>query len=108
MEFIPNPQFKDFILEKFADLVEEYADACLQVIDEPRQWSGWNPPSRGLRDIVDTGQLRDSQHITQITKAEYTIDWTTPYVGFVYYGTSRYPGRAWAEIAWQEYNDGII
>lgn len=103
MQFIPNPKFRELIESTLGDLVHNYSDKCHEVITESRYWADWNPPQRGFRDIVDTGTLRDSQDVYQLTSSEYEISWQTPYVGNVYFGDGYYPGRPWAEIAWDEY-----
>ena len=40
----------------------------------------------GLRDILDTGQLRDSQQAPVVSKGRLTIAWTAPYAGSILRG----------------------
>lgn len=61
----------------------------------------WNYPTEPkVRDIVDTGRLRDSQTSTVTPEGGYEVKWQTPYATQVHEGgvtTSgqRFPGRPW-------------
>lgn len=94
----------------------EYFRLCQQVIDEDRNWDGWTPPDRGYRDIVDTGDLRDSGIVYQLGEYEYEVTWNRPYSrfvwdGFIHSNGNLIPPRPWAIVAFyenQEYLEDFI
>lgn len=65
---------------------------------ESEEWKFPTPPK--VRDIVDTGRLRDSQ-VSEVTPdGVYEVRWTAPYApqvheGGVTTGGKRFPGRPW-------------
>lgn len=65
---------------------------------ESEEWKYPTPPK--VRDIVDTGRLRDSQVSTITPEGAYEVRWTADYAQQVHEGgvtTSgqRFPGRPW-------------
>lgn len=61
----------------------------------------WKYPTEPkVRDIVDTGRLRDSQRYTVSPEGVATFTWSTPYAAQVHEGGVttegvRFPGRPW-------------
>lgn len=61
----------------------------------------WKYPTEPkVRDIVDTGRLRDSQQLTISPEGEATFSWSAPYATEVHEGGvtldgTRFPGRPW-------------
>jgi phage gpG-like protein len=72
---------------------------------EDIKW-GYNTPPE-VRDIVDTGRLRDSMEIT-VTQNGVTADWDVPYATQVHEGgvstrtRKPFPGRPWTELPLEE------
>lgn len=76
-----------------------------QVITEPRTWDGFN----GVRDIVDTGQLRSSQQLVFTQPLEAVFSWPVEYAsavhdGYTLRGGREVKGRPWTTIALQEFD----
>jgi hypothetical protein len=90
------------ILEDFAPVIAEEARTQLSLV----KWN-WNrgtlrfksigmggePGKRGgvyvdagLRDIIDTGRLRNSQQAPVVKNGQLTIAWTAPYAGLILKG----------------------
>ncbi len=62
------------------------------------KWEFPTPPT--VRDVVDTGRLRDSQTSTVSPEGEIRFAWTAPYAPQVHEGGvgldgQRFPGRPW-------------
>jgi hypothetical protein len=61
----------------------------------------WKYPTKPtVRDIVDTGRLRDSQRLSLSPEGAATFTWSTPYATQVHEGGvttqgTRFPGRPW-------------
>jgi hypothetical protein len=77
------------------------AEEFRAVIDEPI-WA-W-PRGENPRDIVDTGDLRDSQRLDQISEDEAKYSWPVPYSLIVHNGArlrngGDYPARPWTKRA---------
>lgn len=65
---------------------------------ESEKWK--YPTEPKVRDIVDTGRLRDSQVSTTTPEGGYEVRWQTPYAtqaheGGVTRSGQRFPGRPW-------------
>ena len=86
------------ILEEFAPIIAEEARRQISLVQWDwkrgtlrfRSIGGLGTPSGngvyvqpGLRDISDTGNLRDSQQAPVVRKGQLTIAWTAPYAGVV-------------------------
>ena len=119
--------FKDGLIRKKAEQAfENYVGQIsnqFQKEIEAVQWD-WTPgvttrrrngePVTRPRDIVDTGQLRDSQTAPVIRKTtngpEATITWTAPYASIVLgediegkgFNGANYPARNWIRSAVQK------
>lgn len=84
--------------EALLRLEEWYVQAAKQEI-ETAKWP-FNTPPR-IRDIVDTGRLRDSASVTRLPSGGFSITWTVPYATNVHEGgvdpvtNQRYEGRPW-------------
>ena len=105
------------ILEKvradFELAVKEYAKQNTAVFNQPLQWDQGFGTTRRLngeivsgsfRNIVDLGDLRDSQKLTKLSPDAFSLTWTSDYAKYVYFGfiTSAgnfVPGRPWASVA---------
>lgn len=76
-----------------------------RVITEPRTWQGFE----GVRDIVDTGQLRSAQQVVFVSPLEAVYSWPIEHAVYVHEGYTlangrEVKGRPWTEIALQEYD----
>jgi hypothetical protein len=121
------------ILEDFAPIIAEAARTQLAARVYPWQWDtlrfksigGVGRPLKsgrgvyvpaGLRDILDTGTLRDSQQAPQVSTNQLSITWTAPYSGVVLRGgdygsytrpdgkdvtVGTRPGRNWIKLAFE-------
>ena len=101
-----NPNFNDWLTNAFSQFVDDYFALVQEVLNKPRVWEGWET-SEPFRDIVDTGDLRDSGVVTQWDQFYYVLSWSTDYVQLVYFGYAladgrRIPPRKWAELAIRE------
>lgn len=89
------------ILEDYAPVIAEEARRQIGLRKYDWQWStlrfksiggvGFKNKSgvfvpAGLRDILDTGALRDSQQAPQVQKNVLSIEWAAPYSGVVLRG----------------------
>jgi hypothetical protein len=89
----------------FKGMVQEFGDANRRAIEDPI----WNwPRGESPRDIVDTGDLRDSQKIDFVSDGEAVISWDVDYALKVHEGeTTRsgaeFPARRWTQYAQAEY-----
>jgi hypothetical protein len=72
---------------------------------EASKWAYNTPPE--VRDIVDTGKLRDSMEIT-VTNDGIKAEWSAPYAAQVHEGgvstrtREPFPGRPWTEAPLEE------
>ena len=72
---------------------------------EATKWAYNTPPE--VRDIVDTGKLRDSMTIT-VTGGSIEAEWSVPYATQVHEGgvsirtREPFPGRPWTEAPLEE------
>lgn len=65
---------------------------------DSEEWKYPTPPR--VRDIVDTGRLRDSQQLRTTPEGKLEFTWTAPYAAQVHEGGvttdgTRFPGRPW-------------
>lgn len=72
---------------------------------EADKWPFPTPPT--VRDVVNTGRLRDSQEHTASPEGGVRFSWTAPYAGPVHEGGVsltgvRFPGRPWTQAPIQE------
>lgn len=79
---------------------QRFADRCTEEI-QSKEWP--YPTTPKIRDIVDTGRLRDSQVVTE-TATGFQVRWTAPYADSVHEGGTtlkgeRFPGRPWTRDA---------
>lgn len=89
----------------FDSMVAYYFKAIRAVISIDRTWSGFekNP----FRDILNTGEFRDSQGKQKISQMHWSIYWTAAYSVFILYGGktpqgTSFPGRRVDLVAAQE------
>ena len=76
---------------------ERLSQRFREEIESP-EWKYPTPPR--VRDIVDTGNLRDSQVTTVKSDGSFEVQWTAPYAAQVHEGGvttqgQRFPGRPW-------------
>ncbi|MBW4422487.1 MAG: hypothetical protein KME13_25295 [Myxacorys californica WJT36-NPBG1] len=93
----------------FKETVEAYGDECQEAIESPIwKWDGYTLRKNGEfvgspRDIVDTGELRDSQQEPVYDGNSATIEWTAEHAGNVHEGIDSngnpIPARPWTEEA---------
>lgn len=81
------------------ELAERLDKRFREEISAPK-WDYPTPPQ--LRDIVDSGRLRDSQDYTVSPDGEITFTWSAPYAEQVHEGGvaltgQRFPGRPWTQ-----------
>ena len=91
--------------DSFASMIDYYFKALRATINISRYWEGFqkNP----FRDIVDSGQFRDSQDKEKLGRMAWTIFWLAEYAVFIRYGgvtpqNAHFPGRAFEEVALEE------
>lgn len=107
-----NINLNDVYGNAFSRVVDSLAEECQNVIEETRNWGDFGETKRqsgevvdgGKRNIVDTGELRDSQHVERIDNTVANIVYDAPYAVFVYGGYTtksgtRVPGRRWGKVA---------
>lgn len=97
------------ISKAFEETVEAYGDECRTAIESPIwKWDGYTLRKNGdfvgsPRDIVDTGELRDSQQEPEFEGDTATIEWTAEHAGNVHEGIDSngnpMPARPWTEEA---------
>lgn len=115
--------------EKFSNAVREMAKNSFEevaehlqafITDEKRDFPRTTIRKEGVgktgkianspRDVVDTGELRDSFQITDESsdnKVRIKVEWTADHAGFVYSGHGEVPPYPWVhlglrEIDWRE------
>ena len=93
--------------KSFDSMIEYYFKALRAVINISRTWEGFQ--SNPFRDIVDSGQFRDSQDKEKLGRMAWTIFWLAEYSLYVRYGGVtpngvHFPGRAFEEVALEEVN----
>lgn len=96
-EEILKAVFRKAVKGAMQDLADQLSGRFREEI-ESTEWDYPTPPR--IRDIVDTGRLRDSQVTTVSTEGDITIRWTAPYAAQVHEGGvttegERFPGRPW-------------
>lgn len=94
----PKIDIEEAKAKALLQLEEWYVQAARQEI-EAEKWP-WRTPPR-IRDIVDTGRLRDSAVVTRLSSGGFSVTWTVPYASNVHEGgvhpktNQRYEGRPW-------------
>jgi hypothetical protein len=111
MATLTNPQFTKKQIERVCvaaleSLVEDLAVKFRELIESPVfAWPGATVRQSGEvvgspRNIVDLGNLRDSQETQRLSAAAFRYSWDVLYAAYVFYGytllngESR-PGRDW-------------
>jgi hypothetical protein len=108
-------QLDSKINRAFADTADAYADQCQQELRSDKwNWPGETIRSSGVtvgspRDIVDTGDLINSQQPTRIQqqgdRTVATIEYSSDHAAVVHEGWADqtiYPGRPWSKTALEE------
>lgn len=90
------------LIESVKSFTQRYFELATAIIENERFWKDWET-SNPYRDIVDTGDLKNSGRIIQNSETGFTVAWFTDYVTFVYFGYylldgRRIPPRKWAEL----------
>jgi hypothetical protein len=95
----------------FKATVNQYAESCQDAIEAPIwDWDGYTLRKNGdlvgsPRDIVDEGELRDSQQEPQYSGDTALIEWTAEHATNVWTGLDDQgnprPARPWTEEAAQ-------
>lgn len=104
--YVSNRKSVEKQLEKSFDaMIDYYFKALRAVIQIDRSWSGFqkNP----FRDIVLTGEFRDSQGKEKLSRMAWNIFWMAEHAIYIRYGGvtpsgTHFPGRAFEEVALQE------
>ena len=60
----------------------------------------WEWVDSELRDIVDTGRLRASQTVRQVSDTKFEFSWPVEYASQVHEGTKLKGGGEWPERPW--------
>lgn len=90
------------------DTVNAYAENCQAAIEsDVWEWDGTTLRKNGEiasspRDIVDLGELRDSQQEPVYEGDKATISWDCEHATFVHDGTEKMQARPWTEKAAEE------
>lgn len=71
--------------------------------------SKWEWVDGQMRDIVDTGRLRASQTVRQVSPTQYEVSWPVEYATQVHEGAKlkgggEWPARPWTETALENVN----
>ena len=79
------------------DLAVWFNQRCREEIDSP-EWA--YPTNPKIRDIVDTGRLRDSANLRMLPSGGFEITWEADHSTEVHEGGTspegvRFPGRPW-------------
>lgn len=95
---------KGAALRAFQTTMIELGETFQKVIEEVGAFSDF-PKS----DIVDTGELRDSQQIEFPQPGSVVFDWPVEYAPYVHEGYTlrngnNQPGRPWTEVGTQRFN----
>ena len=113
-KFVANPRFRSEIDRVAADaiavVVQEFSVALRDSFDAAIYfWPNETVRSTGEiasspRNVIDTGQLQDSQAVKQITLKRWEIAWEVAYaaivlLGFQGVGGNSQPGRDWIGYA---------
>jgi hypothetical protein len=114
VKFVPNPSFRlrfdKAVGNALAGTVQEFEGALTDAINSAVYfWPGETIRSTGevaksIRNIVDTGEFRDSQRATQISLKRWEISWEVAYavvilLGFQGVAGNSQPGRDWISYA---------
>jgi len=60
----------------------------------------WDWPDGSQRDIVDTGRLRASQTVRQVSDSKYEFSWPVEYAAQVHEGAKLKGGGEWPARPW--------
>lgn len=79
------------------DLADWFNQRCKEEMNSP-EWK--YPTNPKIRDIVDTGRLRDSANLRMLPSGGFEITWEADYSTEVHEGGTspegvRFPGRPW-------------
>ena len=101
-----SPKFRQKLHKAFEKTCVELGDKMTEIIEAPGFYS---PPFPSGRDIVDTGELRDSQEIAFPSPVTAQIRYPTHYALYVHEGYTlrngrRQPARPWTTDAVEEYD----
>lgn len=113
---IDQAKLNQAISKAFRQTVQDYAAQCQEELRTPKwDWPGETERQNGEtvgspRDIVDEGELADSQQEPQFTESDSeivgTIEWTSDHAAVVFTGLvdaqDVYPGREWTLAALQD------
>jgi hypothetical protein len=119
MKIIKHIDLDEAITFAFQSTAQEFADKNEEIISNARQWSGdFGVTQRrsgqvvfgGYRNIVDLGNLRDSQNVSFLSPLKAQLTWdgngNTPaalqYFGWTTRTGKRVPGRPWVREALRE------
>lgn len=91
--------------DSFASMIDYYFKALRATINISRYWEGFR--NNPFRDIVDSGEFRDSQDREKLGQMSWNIFWLAEYAIYVRYGGVtpqgiHFPGRNFEEIAAEE------
>lgn len=91
----------DSMQEKITEEVRQYPGVTIRRYGEGKTGRIAGSP----RDVVDSGDLRDSYTTTIETigdKIVFRAFWNTSYASLIYLGTSKIPTYAWVEMTLQQ------
>lgn len=109
-------QIQKLLEQRFDRFVHSLAAEYQERVTENRYWDGWDRTTRrrngevvsNPRNIVDTGELRDSLYI-EVEKSRASISWEADHAAHVFIGDVGKPGRAWTDLTMSEieYENGV-
>ncbi len=100
----------------FSKIVDAYKDELNAVMDNPRYWGqGFGRTKRmngevvegGFRNIVDTGELRDSLIVSSTGRFEVEFEWTADHAVTVHEGSRNQPPRPFTREAAEELDNNL-
>ena len=103
-KIILPPKFWEQVRDR---VVAEVMDSTKYVFDTPRYWGSFGVTRRksgevvqgGFRDIVDTGELKNSMKVSNVSPKRAHILVGAKHAAIVYFGTRghkrKVPGRPW-------------
>ena len=103
-----NDELYDYLQSKFDAIVDGYRDELISVVENPQYWGeGFGRTIRsdgsvvvgGYRNIVDTGELRDSMDDYRSDDFEHTFEWSADHAVIVHEGTRKNSPRPWTRTA---------
>jgi len=119
MKIIKHLNLNQAIASAFQSTAQEFADKNEEIVSQPRNWDGGfgvtqrrsgEVVSGSFRNIVDLGNLRDSQNVSFLSPLKAQLAWDgngeTPaalqYFGWTTRTGRRVPGRPWVRQALRE------